>query len=51
MISARVLLLSLLYGTAVFAAPAEHRKSKEVVNMNKSSNSTSGIAGAAYCKS
>lgn len=64
MVSTRVLLLSLLYGSAVFAAPAQVRKSKEVVHMNKNSNSTNSnsnnnknssnnsnnnnIAGAAY---
>lgn len=35
MVSTRVLLLSLLYGSAVFAAPAQFRRSKEVVHMNK----------------
>ncbi|KAI0694629.1 hypothetical protein BC835DRAFT_1485497 [Cytidiella melzeri] len=46
MLSACVLLVSLLYGSAVFAAPSSIRKSKEVVKMNSSQDSS--IAGAAY---
>ncbi|KAI0091293.1 hypothetical protein BDY19DRAFT_991859 [Irpex rosettiformis] len=40
MVSTRILLLSLLYGSAVFAAPTQVRKSKEVVHMNKNNNGT-----------
>jgi len=47
MFSARVLLVSLLYGSAVFAAPSMFRRPKAMIKMQKG-NSNSSIAGAAY---
>ncbi|KAI0342856.1 hypothetical protein BDW22DRAFT_162004 [Trametopsis cervina] len=51
MISTRVLLLSLLFGSAAFAAPmgSPFKNSKEVVKMSAKNSSSQAIAGAAYC--
>ncbi|KAJ3538111.1 hypothetical protein NM688_g6566 [Phlebia brevispora] len=51
MISVRLLLLSLIYGSVVFAAPSFMvRRGAEVKKMSSASTKSGGVAGALYCQ-